>query len=157
MFFSVARDANCGVPQGSVLGARLYTMYVYPLKTIIQRHGLQYHTYADDTQIYLQCDNHHDAINAAIIKLQNCILEVIKWTTSNALKRNEDTTEFIIFNSTTILSTCYTLQIGNNSIPMSHQVKILGVTLDSTMPHAGRPTCILGGSILYVNTSPLMP
>ena len=76
--FSVSRDANSGVPQGSGLGARLYTMYVYPLKTIIWRHGLQYHTYADDTQIYLQCDNHHDAINAAIIRLQNCILEVIK-------------------------------------------------------------------------------
>ena len=65
-------------------------MYVYPLTTIIRRHGLQYHTYADDTQIYLQCDNHHDAINAAIIRLQNCILEVIKWMTSNALKINEE-------------------------------------------------------------------
>ena len=64
---SVLRDANCGVPLGSVLGARLYTMYVYPWTTIIQRHGLQYHTNADDTQIYLQCDNHHDAIHAAII------------------------------------------------------------------------------------------
>ena len=74
MFFSVSRDANCGVVQGSVLGARLYTMYVYPLTTIIQRHGLQYHRYADDTQIYLQCDNHHGVINAAIIRLQNCIL-----------------------------------------------------------------------------------
>ena len=79
---SVSRDGNFGVPQGSVLGARLYTMYVYPLTTIIRRHGLQYHTYTDDTQIYLQCDNHHDAINAAISRLQNCILEVIKWMTT---------------------------------------------------------------------------
>ena len=76
--FSASRDANCGVPQGSVLCARLYTMYVYPLATIIRRHGLQYHTYEDDIQIYLQCDNHHSTINAAIIKLQNCILEMIK-------------------------------------------------------------------------------
>ena len=73
------------------------------------------------------------AINAAIIRLQNCILEVIKWMTSNALKINEEKTEFIIFNSTNIPSTSYTLQIGDNSIPMSGQIKILGVTLDSTM------------------------
>ena len=38
--FSVSRDANCSVPQSSVSGARLYTMYVYSLTTIIQRHGL---------------------------------------------------------------------------------------------------------------------
>ena len=61
-------------------------MYAYPLTTIIRRHGLQYHTYADDTQIYLQCDNHDDAINAAIIRLQNCILEVIKWMNKNKNK-----------------------------------------------------------------------
>ena len=58
--------------------------------------------------------------------------------TSNALKINKDKTEFIIFKSTNIPSTSYTLQIGDNSIPMSHQVKILGVTLDSTMTLGGQ-------------------
>ena len=48
------------------------------------------YTYADDTQIYLQCDNHHAAINAAIIRFQNCKLKVIKWMTSNALKINKE-------------------------------------------------------------------
>ena len=54
----------------------------------------------------------------------------VKWMTSNALEIKEEKTEFIIFNSTRILSTSYTLQIGDNSIPMSHQFKILGVTLE---------------------------
>ena len=66
--------------------------------------------------------------NAAIIRLQNCILEVIKWMTSNALKINEEKTDLIIFNSTNIPSNSYTLQIGDNSIPMTGQVKILDLT-----------------------------
>ena len=89
---------------------------------------------ADDTQICLQCDNHHEAINAAIIRLQNCISEVIKWMiASDALKIHEEKTEFIIFNSTNVPLTSYSLQIGDNSIPMSGQVKILGAILDSTI------------------------
>ena len=32
-----------GVPQGSVLGPKKYTMYAKPLGTIIRRHGLSYH------------------------------------------------------------------------------------------------------------------
>ena len=125
---------------------------IYPLTTIIRRHGLQHYTYADDTQIYLQCNNHHDAINAAIIRLQNCILEVIKWMTSNALKINEEKTEFIIFNSTNIPSTSYTLQIGDNSmgVPMSGQVKILGVTLDSTMTLDGQIAATCRSSYMHI-------
>ena len=49
--------------------------------------------------------------------------------TSSAFKINEEKTEFIII----IPSTTYTLQIGDNSIPMSGQVKRLDVTLESTM------------------------
>ncbi len=39
-----------GVPQGSVLGLRKYCMYTKPGGSIVRRHGLNHHIFADDTQ-----------------------------------------------------------------------------------------------------------
>ena len=72
-------------------------MYAYPMCTVIVKQNLQYHSYADETQNYLQCHYTDEAIKETINRLEKCIVDVSAWMKKKSLKINEDKTEFIIF------------------------------------------------------------
>ena len=56
--FSDMLPTSSGVLQRSVLGPLFFTMYITPLNSAIQRHNLDHHLYAIDTQIYIYFVNH---------------------------------------------------------------------------------------------------
>ena len=68
---------SCGVPQGSVLSPAEFCMYTLPLSAIFRHHKLQYHIYADDTQICCLFD--FKSPEAAMNTIVNCMSDIRTW------------------------------------------------------------------------------
>uniref|UniRef100_A0A8C6LDI1 Reverse transcriptase domain-containing protein n=1 Tax=Nothobranchius furzeri TaxID=105023 RepID=A0A8C6LDI1_NOTFU len=79
-FCSKTYEITCGVPQGSILGPVLFNLYMLPLGGVIGRHRVQFHSYADDTQLYISVSP-DDA--RPLDALFNCISDIESWMSEN--------------------------------------------------------------------------
>ena len=121
-----------GVPQGSVLGPQLFSLYVQPIGDIIRAHGLFFHQYADDLQVYAHFDLNHSALSAAVKQMEYCLDEVKVWMTRNSMYMNDGKTQYIpiVPKSADAIVVKSVIRIGMASITASLCVQCLGVCTD---------------------------
>ena len=131
---------TCGVPQGSVLGPALFSLYMLPLASIFEKYNISFHCFADDIQIYLPLNQ---KTKTSLQPLLDCINEVKSWMDSNFLKLNNDKTEVIIFGPSK-------LQDMDNLGPLgchTHStVKSLGVHFDGDFNFKKQISSVVSGS-----------
>jgi hypothetical protein len=130
---SSKRVVQFGVPQGSVLGPLLFVLYTSDLEKIAEKHNLDAHFYADDSQVYIF--SKPQLADSAQTRLIACLDDFAQWMSANRLKLNPDKTEFMRCATARRLPQLAkeVVTFGNSSILPATTVRNLGVVVDQKL------------------------
>jgi len=128
-------SVDCSVPQGSVFCPLGYVSYNEDVVEMMDRHNVQFHLYADDTQ-FLDCCRSTDTVSLRA-RLSSCASDIELWCRSRRVQLNASKTDAIWFGSKPNLAklscTDCSIQGGTSTIPPSAVVRDLGFHLDSQL------------------------
>lgn len=123
-------QVTTGVPQGSILGPLLFSIFINDVEEVISNSS--FHIYADDLQLY------HSGLVSSPKKCLDSINEDLQrvwdWSIQNDLMLNISKTQSIIFYKYTInTENLIPIMLNNILIPYNKVVRNLGLYMDCTL------------------------
>ena len=115
----------CGVPQGSVLGPKLFILYINDICNVSKL--VNFILFADDTNVFQNGDDLSLLCKQLTIELDKLNI----WFDVNKLSLNVQKTNFIIFGKRNYSNAELTIQ--NKQIEQVHVTKFLGVLIDDRL------------------------
>lgn len=113
-------ETKIGVPQGSILGALLFIIYINDIKTAMKYSQIA--LFADDALLFISGKN----IEECEKKLQNDLYSLSNWLKANKLKLNVAKSKCMVFKHGHRLN----LNVDNERIEQVEEIKYLGVIID---------------------------
>ena len=139
---SNSTQLNFGVPQGSILGPILFSLYIQNIKSIAHSYNINVHLYADDIQLYFRCN-----VDSNFDNLISCLEDIRMWCNNNFLKLNNNKTKIMAISSKGYkLSKIQELKLNGDVIKVEDSVKSLGFVIDKnfSMEKQINQVCALG-------------
>ena len=147
-------DLDCGVPLGSCLGPLLFVVYASKLFTIIKKHLLNVHCFADDTQLYLSFkSDDKSSLDEAISAMNSCISDLRNWMIRDRLMINDDKTELILIGTRQQLgkiNDVCNISVGDYDIYPSSCVRNLGAWFDNKLSMSTHVTKICNAAFYHL-------
>ena len=132
---TIPAPVDCSVPQGSAQGPFQFLCYAEDFCTVFDHMDVQYHTFADDMQVYVSgtCSE----ANSMCRKLADCFSDAAAWCASRRLQLNSDKSDVIWFasraNLSRLLSHELSVNCDSHTVQPSRSVRDLGGQLDDEL------------------------
>ena len=122
------------MPQGTINGPPIFSLFANDAPSTLKY--CNHHFYADDLTIY--CSGSFKEINNIVEKVNIDLKNLSSWAKSNGLIINANKTQAIWFGTRGFISRLRDMlpplpRIDGQAIDFSHEIKLLGATLDSTL------------------------
>ena len=121
------RDVRYGVPQGSVLGLILFSLFCNDLLDIIQDEKVDIEMFADDTTINAMGQNPDIVANT----LNNILKKLSIWCLKNSLTPHLGKTEYVLLGCPKFKGPFQKIRFGNATIKRVYSKSCLGLKIDS--------------------------